>query len=166
MKRDQSDAYNAQVSQDNANQLANNKGRKYKYSSELLEDIQEKLELTWSPEQIVGHCYDKMLSFKSMYNWIYKGIIKLPLDVLRHKGKSRQPQETRGKFNIGTPISKRPKSVKKRTILIIGNSIRWSPHAVKVKVALPHFQNGKAGCILLCLCPIALKGLCIKPLIT
>ena len=38
----------------------------------------------------------------------------MPLTVLRHKGKSREPQETRGKFNIGTPISKRPKSVKNR----------------------------------------------------
>src|SRR5699024_12223713 len=40
--------------------------------------------------------------------------LKVPLTVLRHRGKSREPQETRGKFNIGTPISKRPKSVKNR----------------------------------------------------
>lgn len=116
LNRTDSNTYNAQVCQENANQLARNKGRKPKYTTELLEDIQHKLTLTWSPEQIVGRCYEKTLSFKSIYNWIYKGVIQLSVEVLRQKGKRRQPQETRGKFNIGTPISKRPNSVKKRTI--------------------------------------------------
>ncbi|MFL2132200.1 IS30 family transposase, partial [Ruoffia sp. FAM 24228] len=68
-----------------------------------LKDIQDKLERTWSPEQIVGRDYQGKISFKSIYNWIYQDILKVPLTVLRHKGKSREPQETRGKFNIGTP---------------------------------------------------------------
>ena len=70
--------------------------------------------MTWPPEQIVGRDYQEKLSFKTIYNWIYEGILNVPLQVLRHKGKGRQPQETRGKFNIGRSISKRPKSVRNR----------------------------------------------------
>lgn len=70
--------------------------------------------MTWSPEQIVGRDYQEKLSFKTIYNWIYEGILNVPLQVLRHIGKGRQPQETRGKFNIGRSISKRPKSVRNR----------------------------------------------------
>lgn len=114
LKRCPTEQYKAQDTQEAANQRARHKGRKPKHTSKLLEDIQDKLERTWSPEQIIGRDYEGKLSFKSIYNWIYQGILKVSLDVLRHKGKSRQPQETRGKFNIGTPISKRPKSVKNR----------------------------------------------------
>ncbi len=39
----------------------------------------------------------------------------MPLSVLRQKGKRQKPKETRGRFNIGTSISKRPKEVRKRT---------------------------------------------------
>ena len=108
------ESYVAKASQADANQLAIHKGRKAKHTPELLEDIQHKLEMTWSPEQIVGRDYQEKLSFKTIYNWIYKGILNVPLQVLRHKGKGRQPQETRGKFNIGRSISKRPKSVRNR----------------------------------------------------
>ena len=38
----------------------------------------------------------------------------MPITVLRQKGKRQKPRETRGRFNIGTPISKRPKEVRKR----------------------------------------------------
>ena len=62
----------------------------------------------------MGRDYQEKLSFKTIYNWIYEGILNVPLQVLRHKGKGRQPQETRGKFNIGRSISKRPKSVRNR----------------------------------------------------
>lgn len=34
--------------------------------------------------------------------------------VLRHKGKRRQPRETRGRFNVGKSIQQRPKEVRKR----------------------------------------------------
>lgn len=61
-----------------------------------------------------GRDYQEKLSFKTIYNWIYEGILNVPLQVLRHKGKGRQPQETRGKFNIGRSISQRPKSVRNR----------------------------------------------------
>ncbi|EFQ60232.1 hypothetical protein HMPREF9192_2058 [Streptococcus vestibularis F0396] len=52
-----------------------------------------------------------MVAFKTIYNWLYDGLIDLNLSVLRRKGKSRQPKETRGRFRIGTPIAKRPKEV-------------------------------------------------------
>lgn len=107
-------SYVAKASQADANQLAAHKGRKAKHTPKLLEDIQHKLEMTWSPEQIVGRDYQEKLSFKTIYNWIYEGILNVPLQVLRHKGKGRQPQETRGKFNIGRSISQRPKSVRNR----------------------------------------------------
>ena len=55
-----------------------------------------------------------MVAFKTIYNWLYAGLIHLDLDVLRRKGKSGQARETRGKFSIGTPIAKRPKDVKTR----------------------------------------------------
>lgn len=38
----------------------------------------------------------------------------MPITVLRQKGKRQKPRETRGRFNIGTPISKHPKEVRKR----------------------------------------------------
>ncbi|MFO3665070.1 hypothetical protein ACCQ41_02200 [Anaerococcus sp. ENR0831] len=40
--------------------------------------------------------------------------MKFDKSKLRIKGKSRQRKETRGRFNIGTSISKRPKTVKSR----------------------------------------------------
>ena len=55
-----------------------------------------------------------MVSFKTIYNWLYAGRINASLSVLRRKGKSRLPQETREKFTIATSISKRPKEVKTR----------------------------------------------------
>ncbi|RKQ12324.1 IS30 family transposase [Ureibacillus endophyticus] len=91
-------------------------GAKSKLTHELKEAVQEKLGETWSPEQIVGRLYQGKLSFKSIYRWIYNGLLEVPLTVLRQKGKRQKPRETRGRFNIGTPISKRPKEVRKREI--------------------------------------------------
>jgi len=86
-----------------------------KWSTSLSEIINEKLKLTWSPEQIVGRLFQGKLSFKTLYRWIYQGLlIKGNLKLLRHKGKRHKPQETRGRFNIGTSIHKRAKEVKKR----------------------------------------------------
>ncbi|EGX29365.1 IS30 family, transposase (plasmid) [Streptococcus salivarius M18] len=48
-----------------------------------------------------------MVAFKTIYNWLYAGLIDLDLSVLRHKGKTRQPKETLGRFRLGTPISQR-----------------------------------------------------------
>jgi len=48
-----------------------------------------------------------MVAFKTIYNWLYAGLIDLDLSVFRHKGKTRQPKETLGRFRLGTPISQR-----------------------------------------------------------
>lgn len=88
---------------------------KGKWTPQLAEKIQEKLRLTWSPEQIEYGLLDRKLSFKTIYNWLYKGLLeKSDLTVLRQKGKRQKPRETRGRFNIGTSIHKRPKEIKKR----------------------------------------------------
>ena len=53
----------------------------------------------------------KIETYQAIYNWLYAGLIDLDLSVLRRKGKSRQPKETRGRFRIGTQIAKCPKEV-------------------------------------------------------
>ncbi|MDE8039263.1 IS30 family transposase [Erysipelothrix rhusiopathiae] len=56
-----------------------------------------------------------MPSFSTIYRWIHLGLIaKGDMKKLRRKGKFKRPQETRGRFNIGKTINKRPKSVYKR----------------------------------------------------
>ena len=66
----------------------------------LVNYIQEKLNLHWSPEQISGRIEfksnGKKISFSSIYNWIYKGLLdKNSVELLRRKGKSRKPKEKR-----------------------------------------------------------------------
>ena len=84
-------------------------------SEQLIQTIQKYLELTWSPEQISNTVLKDVISFKTIYRWIYDGTILLgDLSCLRQKGKRRKPRETRGRFNIGTSIHQRHKEVKKR----------------------------------------------------
>lgn len=97
--------------------MAKQKGRKSCLTSGLKAEIEQGLRASWSPEQIFGRYRleeKPMIAFKTIYNSLYAGLIDIELNVLRRKGKSRTPQETRGKFRIGTPISKRPKEVKNR----------------------------------------------------
>ena len=89
-------------------------GAKSKGTEETVAVVQQKLDETWSPEQIANRLFEGKLCFKTIYRWIYEGLILVPLTVLRQKGKRRKPQETRGRFTIGTPIAKRPKEVRKR----------------------------------------------------
>lgn len=87
-----------------------------KYKPELAQCIENKLDQTWSPEQIAATIMKGKISYKTIYRWLYKGKLKQGnLQVLRHKGKRQKPSETRGKFNIGTSIGKRPKEVKNRS---------------------------------------------------
>ncbi|MCW3793777.1 IS30 family transposase [Paenibacillus sp. LS1] len=89
-----------------------------KWSEALGASFAEKLEATWSPEQITERFRTEDLpavSFKTIYRWIYAGrLVQGTLQVLRHKGKRRKPAETRGKFAIGRTISDRPKEVRSR----------------------------------------------------
>lgn len=77
--------------------------------------IEEKLRLTWSPEQIAQGLPDLKISFKTIYRWLYAGLLHQGnLKVLRQKGKRRLPYETRGRFLYGPSIQQRPGEVKAR----------------------------------------------------
>jgi len=90
---------------------------KGKYGEILAQEITDKLNETWSPEQIANTITLGKVSFKTIYNWIYNGkIVKGNLEVLRQKGKRHQPAEARGKFTVGESIHKRPKEIKKREV--------------------------------------------------
>ncbi len=86
-------------------------------NEEVVEYIEEKLALTWSPEQIANTPCEglKLPSFKTIYRWLYDGYIsKGNLKVLRRKGRSRTATE-QGKLQTkGKSIRKRAKSVYKR----------------------------------------------------
>lgn len=87
-----------------------------KITLELKEKIETALMCTWSPEQIAATIVKGVVCYKTIYRWLYQGLISHGnLSVLRHKGKRQKPRETRGRFNIGKPISQRPSEVKKRT---------------------------------------------------
>lgn len=84
-----------------------------------IEYIKTKIELHWSPDQIINRSDDnKPANFPSVstiYRWIHLGYIpKIKIEHLRRKGKFKRPAETRGRFNLGKTIKKRPKEVYKR----------------------------------------------------
>ena len=87
------------------------------WNREILDYIEDKLNKTWSPEQVAKTpCEIKMPSFKTIYRWLYQGYLANGnAKVLRRKGKSMNGKETRGKLlNKGKSIRKRDKSVYKR----------------------------------------------------
>ena len=86
------------------------------WSKQVLTYIEEKLSLTWSPEQISNTpCEFKLPSFKTIYRWLYEGYIcKGNVNVLRKKGKTRKRLGNGGRFTTGKSIRKRDKSVYKR----------------------------------------------------
>ena len=109
--------FSAALAQEQYDQRAKQKGRKSCLTPELKKEIEDGLKSSWSPEQICGRYQleqKPMVAFKTIYNWLYAGLIDPDLSVLRRKGKSRQPKETRGTFRIGTSIAKRPKEVRNR----------------------------------------------------
>jgi IS30 family transposase len=88
------------------------------FTLELAKELEEKLQQTWSPEQIAEKrraSGETFVCFKTIYRWLYDGrLAKGEMKLLRHKGKRRKPLETRGRFLIGKPIAQRPKAVKSR----------------------------------------------------
>ena len=106
--------YKAHTAEKDKKHKSSLRGRKNKSTNEIICTIKEKLNLKWSPEQIAGTLYKGKLSFKTIYNWIYSGIIDFDISKLRRKGKYRKNKETRGRLNIGTSIRKRPKNIKYR----------------------------------------------------
>ena len=88
---------------------------KVKLTPTLKEYIEDKFAKTWSPEQVAATLKDEKVCFKSIYRWLYQGLlVRGDVQVLRHKGKRRKPVEKRGRFNIGKSICNRPEEVKKR----------------------------------------------------
>ncbi|MCI5643341.1 MAG: IS30 family transposase [Peptoniphilus sp.] len=108
------DNYKAETANKDYKSKALLKGRKTKINNRLKKSIVEKLNSKWSPEQISATVLKGVVCFKTIYNWLYTGAIKFEISKLRRKGKSRKIKETRGRFNIGTSIRKRPKMIKKR----------------------------------------------------
>ena len=86
------------------------------HSQEIISYIEEKLQATWSPEQIASAPAPyPMPSCRTIYRWLYdRYLLNGNLKVLRRKGKSHGVKETRGKFNKGKSIRKRDKSVYRR----------------------------------------------------
>ena len=72
----------------------------------------------WSPNQIVER-YEKnkpnLPSISTIYRWINLGYrINGDKTKLSRKGTFKKPAETKGRFNLGKTIRKRPKEVYKR----------------------------------------------------
>jgi len=91
--------------------------KKATYAS--LEYIKSKIELHWSPDQIINRDDENkpndFPSLSTIYRWIHFGYIpKTSIEHLRRKGTFKRPAETRGRFNLGKTIKKRPKEVYKR----------------------------------------------------
>lgn len=87
---------------------------KGKLTKELADTIADKMTATWSPEQIANTVVKSKVTTKTIYNWLYKGLLPNVTETnLRHKGKRRH-KDNRGIFSMGTPIKKRPKEVKER----------------------------------------------------
>ena len=87
----------------------------------VIEYIEEKIHLRWSPEQISHRiCDNENLNIPStatIYRMIHdKRIPKVEMIQLRRKGHFKRPAETRGKFNVSSSrsIKKRPKDIYKR----------------------------------------------------
>ncbi len=95
--------------------------RKTSINKEAKKYIESKIEINWSPDQIINYKDDKpsnMPSLSTIYRWINLGyLIKGDKSKLRRKGKFKRPAETRGRFNIGKTIKKRPKEIYKRNEL-------------------------------------------------
>lgn len=110
--------YDAEEAHQNYLEKRRNSKTEGKANEELIEKIEKHLDLTWSPEQIANTIAKDEVSFKTIYIWLYTGKIKRkPKDVLRHKGKSLKAKETRGTFQVGLSIHKKPKALKQRKIL-------------------------------------------------
>ena len=93
--------------------------RPTKNNVQVISYISDKIQLHWSPDQIINRDEDNkpkdFPSLSTIYRWIHFGYIpKTQITHLRRQGRFKRPAETRGKFNLGKTIKKRPKEVFKR----------------------------------------------------
>ena len=110
--------YNPAIAEKLSKERRKNCGSKGKLTEELKEEIYKRLKKHHSPEQIAGRLKKEKkvekLSFKSIYNWIYKGLLpKISKLNLRRKGKTKTCHDGRGKIG-GKRIQERPKKVEFR----------------------------------------------------
>lgn len=108
--------YLPQAAQKQSEQRREHCHRPLKYDNEVRDYVAEKLLEHWSPEQIAHRKSDHQVpSTSTIYRMIHRNHLKqVKMEQLRRKGKFKRPAETRGKFNVGPSIKKRPKSVYKR----------------------------------------------------
>lgn len=92
-----------------------------KLTPAIKQHIEDRISLTWSPDQIVHRKEEKPAGFPSspatIYDWIHKGyLLEGDMGKLRRKGKMTKTieEKKRCKLDIGKSIRKRPKIVYKR----------------------------------------------------
>ena len=96
------------------------------WTPKLKKEIEDGLKTSWSPEQICGRYQleqKPMVTFKTIYNWLYAGLIDLDLSILRRKGKTRQKHV--GHLGL---VRRLPNVLKRSGIvrpLVTGSSILW-----------------------------------------
>ena len=91
--------YSAALAQEHYDHRAKQKGQKSRLTPKLKKEIEDGLKSSRSPEQICGRYQleqKPMVTFKTIYNWLYAGLIDLDLSILRRKGKTR--------LSLRTPI--------------------------------------------------------------
>ena len=95
-------------------------------NEKVVEYITEKLQATWSPEQIANTpCELKMPCHKTICRWLYEGYIaKDKLKVLRKKGKHAKDLGTADDLPLVNPYGKGIKAYINAKNLDIGKRIR------------------------------------------
>lgn len=120
--------YSAALAQEHYDHRAKQKGRKSRLTPTLKKEIEDGLKSCWSPEQICGRYQLEqrpMVAFKTIYNWLYAGLIDLDLSVLRRKGKLdnlKKHVEDLGLAHRLPNVLKRSGIVRP---LVTGSSILW-----------------------------------------
>lgn len=111
-----STGYNGEEAQSVYDVQRKNSKANRKYTDNLIATIANKLLATWSPKQIANTITLGIVSFKTIYNCLYAGILPaITVGNLRQKGNCRKV-EKRDKFSMKTPISETPKEVKSRAV--------------------------------------------------
>lgn len=75
--------YQAERAQESYKHRKSTCGAHVKLSNDLKDVLQEKLNQTWSPEQIVGRLFQGSLSFKTIYRWLYLKLVGTAVGSLK-----------------------------------------------------------------------------------
>ena len=95
LKRNTQETYQAELADELAGQRRLVCHRPETKSEEVIQNIQHYLKLTWSPEQISNTVLKGVISFKTIYRWIYDRTILLgDLSCLREKRKVLEIKRT------------------------------------------------------------------------